>query len=35
MGRLSEAGLDQPTQDALAFNNALRFLGHGAGLNAA
>ncbi|NBY68298.1 MAG: amidohydrolase, partial [Betaproteobacteria bacterium] len=35
MGRLSEAGLDQPTQDALAFNNALRFLGKGAGLNAA
>jgi aminocarboxymuconate-semialdehyde decarboxylase len=35
MGRLSEAELDQPTQDALAFANALRFLGNGAGLNAA
>jgi aminocarboxymuconate-semialdehyde decarboxylase len=33
--RLSEAGLDQTTQDALAFSNALRFLGQNSGLHAA
>lgn len=32
VGRLMEAGLDKPSQDALSFGNALRFLGANSGI---